>query len=750
MELNNLQPNNTYNASFTPNTAYGAGKQEAQPQARPVPPLGSAADLSANPSARNLQEYSASSTPQGATDPWTWQEYQPIQPGEPYMEKLADEAMKTKKAEMLLKHAREYEELGDFKDAEKAYKKALKHTEDAEHYKLYAACLKQIYLNLASASSKDEAQEKTYKEKAARAFYYLGELHKKQAAWKEAQTAYKASCDLAFYEAPLQVLVDVARQLEDTTDIAAALEKLADFYVEKGKIDLAVDQLKEAFEIGKAARILEKLEVLYRQEGGEDALEKLADFYAEKGAIALAIDKLKEAFEVRKAAKILEKLEVLYRQEGGEDALEKLADFYAEKGAIGLAIDKLKEVLESRKSAKILEKLEALYRQEGGKNSQSQMHEVAIQRFELQLSQDQKNIGLYRKYAWFLKDIGKRNEARAIKERMDELQAVESKLLRKLEQKVVKQKIKIGDLKRTIHSQAGKIHHLQENVQVNASNNDTAYTAIGSLLTRVKAFETVKLPEQANSIRTVNTQLENLGCHVKCLEEQVTILALSLKDIDLEPILSKNPYIKSLNLTRCKLVTDNAFRHIDKWPQLTSLNLTGCKLITDDALRYIGTCTQLTSLNLTGCKLITDDAFRYIGTRTQLTSLTFSGCNQVTDETFRYIGEFSQLTSLSFSNCTKVTDDAFRYIGEFSQLTSLSFSNCTKVTDDAFRYIGKCSQLTSLAFSNCTQATDYALLIIKFLGFTQLTSLTLRGCYKITSDAREQLKKQIPGVTIHG
>lgn len=116
--------------SIAPNMAYKAGQPEAQapaqPQAEPVPPLANAGNLAANPAARNLQEYSAMRTPQGPIDHWTAPEYQPIQPGEPYIGKLADEVMNSKKLEILLKHARENEELGDFKDAEKAYKTALK------------------------------------------------------------------------------------------------------------------------------------------------------------------------------------------------------------------------------------------------------------------------------------------------------------------------------------------------------------------------------------------------------------------------------------------------------------------------------------------------------------------------------------------------------------------------------------------------------------------------------------------------
>ncbi len=76
MQFNNLQPNNTYNASFAPNTAADANQQQgAQPQARPAHPLESAADLSSHPAARHLQAYNSirSGNP-GALDALSQQE----------------------------------------------------------------------------------------------------------------------------------------------------------------------------------------------------------------------------------------------------------------------------------------------------------------------------------------------------------------------------------------------------------------------------------------------------------------------------------------------------------------------------------------------------------------------------------------------------------------------------------------------------------------------------------------------------
>lgn len=59
MNENNIQPNPNYNAAFTPGTAPLASQQQAANlQTGPVPPLGNALDVSNNPSARNLQNYS--------------------------------------------------------------------------------------------------------------------------------------------------------------------------------------------------------------------------------------------------------------------------------------------------------------------------------------------------------------------------------------------------------------------------------------------------------------------------------------------------------------------------------------------------------------------------------------------------------------------------------------------------------------------------------------------------------------------
>ncbi len=563
MNGNNLQPNTSYNPSFTPNTAPVASQQQAQPQAGPVPSLGNASDLSAHPSAKNLQTYS---TVAGETDTFNLPEYQPIKPGVPYLEKLADEAMNTKKLNICLKNARDNEELGDFKDAEKAYKKALKYTDDAEHYELYAACLKEIYLDLSRiplSPSKDEAKEKVYKEKAAKAFYYLGALHEKKMDLTGAYAAYKASHELAWHEVPLKALLDVAQQVGEKGDIV-------------------------------------------------DVLDKLADFYAGKGDIASAIKMLEEAVQVEKSSTILGKLAVLHGQVGGKD-------------------------------------------------SQLKVNETRIQQFELQISEDPKNIGLYRKYAWFLKDIGKRSEARAVKERMDGV-------LQALQQKVVKQKTKIEDLK---------------------------------------------------------AQVKTFGEKVEFLEGQLIHLDFSsrtdIQDEDLIPLLKKNPHIKLLNLKECTNITDAGLAPLKNLTQLKSLNLFCCYQFTDVGLEHLAGLTQLTSLDL-------------------------SYCNELSDAGLRYLKGLTQLTELDLFSCKELTDGGLQYLAGLTQLTSLNLSYCDKLSDGGLQHLAGLTQLKSLALYNCYQFTDVGLQHLKSL--SQLTELDLSECTQLTSNAKEELKKQIPGLMI--
>lgn len=458
-------------------------------------------------------------------------------------------------------------------------------------------------------------------------------MYSKAGAWKEAQAAYRASCELALYEIPLQALVDLARQLKEATEIADTLGKLADFYTDQGKIDLAIEKLKEVFEVMQSPKILEKLEALYLQEGGED--------------------------------------------------------------------------------------------------SQSKLQELAIQRFELQLSQEPKTIKVYRRYAQFLKDIGRKNEARAVKERMDE----------RLQQKLLNQKIKIVDLKQTTHLQTKSIH-------------------------------------------TLDTQVKILSKQLECLERQTVTLNFShfpnIRDEELIPLLRKHPFIKSLRLEGCAYLTD-AVLHIlaEHSRNLKKLNLSGCKGITEAGLNTMvenvprlkrlilddcpGTTIKLLhKLNAKGIafsiegvvfkdknldlsyrkETLTDDAFLEIlnlEENFEVTKLSLRGCTSITDAGLAPLKNFQWLTSLDLCACNRLTDKGLQYIKGFSRLKTLCLHG-TQVTGDGLSQLSGVKQLAYLGLYNCQNITDAGLSQFLALNqFTQLTSLNLESCNQLTDEGLRQI-----------
>ncbi len=711
MERNNLQPSPNNSPSFVPNFAPNAEQQQAaNPQAGPVPPLGNAPDLYAHPPVRNLQDYSAVA---GETDTFNLPEYQPVKPGEPYMGKQQDESLNTKIVETHLKHAQEHENLGLFQDAEKTYKKALKYTDSAEHYKLYGECLRAIYLNLSQiplSPEKDEALERVYKEKAAKAFYYLGDLYEKDGSFLAAQTAYRASSELAWHEVPLQALVAVARQVGETGDIVDTLEKLADFYVAKGKIDLAIEKLEETLQVEKSIKILQKLEVLCGQAGGED--------------------------------------------------------------------------------------------------SQLKVNESRIQQFELQISEDPNNISIYRDYAWFLKSIARHNEARAVKKRMDAVLQGLQQNLQTLEQKALKQKTKIGEQKGRIQFLEQKMELLYKKVfSLDFSQQPDVQDAdLIPLLKKNPSLQFLNLesctyltdavldilPEYFENLEELNlrrcTGLTDAGIDaiaenasklkrltldhcpattIKLLHKlnakgiAFTIEGLSFKknkldlsarkddltDAELLEALEANPEITELKLYECKKITDAGLAPLKNFQWLTSLNLYHCNQLTNAGLQHLKSLTQLTSLSLSSCYQLTGEGFQHLKGLTRLKWLDLSYCNQLTDAGLQHLKGLTQLTYLSLSYRDQLTDAGLQHLKGLTQLTSLDLGSCSQLTGEGLQHLKGLTQLTSLSLNSCNQLTDAGLQHLA--GLTKLISLTLVGCNTITSGAKEELKKQIPGLTIH-
>eukprot|EP01112_Ceratiomyxa_fruticulosa_P023221 TRINITY_DN8793_c0_g1_i1.p1 TRINITY_DN8793_c0_g1~~TRINITY_DN8793_c0_g1_i1.p1 ORF type:complete len:328 (-),score=29.85 TRINITY_DN8793_c0_g1_i1:324-1223(-) len=94
--------------------------------------------------------------------------------------------------------------------------------------------------------------------------------------------------------------------------------------------------------------------------------------------------------------------------------------------------------------------------------------------------------------------------------------------------------------------------------------------------------------------------------HISFQESRITDIGMKF--------ISFVPWIKSLNISFCNLVSDVGIGHICiNLHALESLNLSWCVRITDTALKYIShNLFQLKILYLTGCKSITIDGKDYI------------------------------------------------------------------------------------------------------------------------------------------
>jgi hypothetical protein len=127
--------------------------------------------------------------------------------------------------------------------------------------------------------------------------------------------------------------------------------------------------------------------------------------------------------------------------------------------------------------------------------------------------------------------------------------------------------------------------------------------------------------------------------------------------------------IKSIDLSRiAPHVTDCTIRHIVRsCPHLTSLNLSDCRLVTDEALACLSRSTtiSLQVLILQNCRQLTDTGLNYLSnTCHTLEALHLDGCNRITDEGIINLVTASgnSIRRLRLSDCSHVTGSTLHAI----------------------------------------------------------------------------------------
>ncbi len=256
----------------------------------------------------------------------------------------------------------------------------------------------------------------------------------------------------------------------------------------------------------------------------------------------------------------------------------------------------------------------------------------------------------------------------------------------------------------------------------------------GRILSFLPAQEKIRVHHVCQAWR--NLSLVNDGC--------LDLSRLTnLSDRDLKTILDKasGTRITSINLSKCKKITDAGLAHLVTLTRLSSLNLRGCYNITDAGLAHLSKLTLLSSLNLWGClSHITDAGLAHLSKLTLLSSLNLKWCFNITDAGLAHLSSLTSLTSLNLGGTfLNITDAGLAHLSKLTLLSSLNLSHCKNITDGGLAHLSKLTSLTSLNPSYCSAITDAGLAHLSSL--TSLTSLDLNGCSNITDDGLAHLSE---------
>ncbi|KAI8086990.1 uncharacterized protein B0P05DRAFT_533217 [Gilbertella persicaria] len=130
--------------------------------------------------------------------------------------------------------------------------------------------------------------------------------------------------------------------------------------------------------------------------------------------------------------------------------------------------------------------------------------------------------------------------------------------------------------------------------------------------------------------------LSHYGHAVKSLD--LSLIATHVTDCTIRHIVRSCPHLTSLNLSNCRLITNESLRYLSQNHQLQALVLQNCRQITDTGLNYLK-CHPFTTLHLGGCHRMTDDGIISLVTAsgTTLRRLCLSDCSHVTGKSLRAV-----------------------------------------------------------------------------------------------------------------
>ncbi|CAD7704060.1 unnamed protein product [Ostreobium quekettii] len=230
--------------------------------------------------------------------------------------------------------------------------------------------------------------------------------------------------------------------------------------------------------------------------------------------------------------------------------------------------------------------------------------------------------------------------------------------------------------------------------------------------------------------------------HVSSLFKLTNISLSCCKHVDGDGLsaLSGLTHLTSLELRECTGLTD--LSPVGPLSQLNHLDLSHCEQLTDDGLGPICGLTCLQSLSVYRCRRVSNAGLNAVSGLTGLTMLDVGGCERVSHEGLSVLGPLTALAKLSIRADPMKWDSDPIGVSGLQHITHLTSLKCLdlcwryRITNSGLERLSALTNLEELHLAHCRRISDQGVLVLT-ASLTNLTSIDLWGCVKITDSALE-------------
>ncbi|KAJ3437319.1 f-box and leucine-rich repeat protein [Anaeramoeba flamelloides] len=301
----------------------------------------------------------------------------------------------------------------------------------------------------------------------------------------------------------------------------------------------------------------------------------------------------------------------------------------------------------------------------------------------------------------------------------------------------------------------------------------------------------------SDNLMITDVGIEKVGLFVNNSLSSIDFSGCTLTDRTISILNNHFHSLQTVNLSRVEMITDKGIVSLVKSSGATLVNLifSGCTLITDTCVNCIAeNCPKLRSLDLTRCHRVTGKSFLNLSKKCEkLLSVSISRCLDISPESLEKASEYlkklnvfvvskcqqfsdnnfcamiqnmKKLKRLDISGCVMITNQFITQLSENSKrLEMLSISGCKNITNEGMidlvrsskklktLFLDHCDQLTDifaielsknciiegLDISYCSEITDNSIIKFAEKWGTNLRSLNISGCNKVTNVSIEAL-----------